>query len=98
MLEVADTGPGIYPEDISHLYDRFYRGKQNRASIVPGAGLGLSIVKELVDLHHGSIEVQSQPGVGTTFSVTLPAIDIEGEIGGELARELMEKKKNEVKG
>ena len=76
MLEVADTGPGIYPEDISHLYDRFYRGKQNRASIVPGAGLGLSIVKELVELHHGSIQVQSQPGVGTTFTVILPAIEI----------------------
>ena len=78
LLEVADTGMGIHEEDIPHIFDRFYRGKQDSTVPVPGTGLGLSIVKELVELHHGSIEVQSQFGVGTTFTLTLPVVEIDG--------------------
>lgn len=103
MVEVSDTGLGIYPEDIAHLFDRFYRGKQDRASIVPGAGLGLSIVKELVELHQGTISVQSQPGLGTTFTVTLPATLPDTEIDAKADEKRVEKaeatgvKRREVK-
>ena len=73
QFTVEDTGIGIYPEDIPHLFERFYRGRRDQAPDVPGSGLGLVIVKELVDRHTGSIGVQSRVGAGTTFTVTLPA-------------------------
>ncbi len=72
-FEVEDTGIGIYPEDVPHLFERFYRGRRDQATDVPGTGLGLVIVKELVDCHKGSISVQSRVGTGTTFTITLPA-------------------------
>ena len=72
-FEVEDTGIGIYPEDVPHLFERFYRGRRDQAPDVPGTGLGLVIVKELIDRHKGSISVHSEVGVGTTFTVTLPA-------------------------
>ncbi len=68
-LVVADSGMGIPPEDLSHLFDRFYRGKSVSQSTIPGTGLGLAIVKEIVDLHAGKIVVESEVGVGTTFTV-----------------------------
>jgi len=71
-LRVEDTGMGIDPEDIPHLFERFYRGKQAGQSNIPGSGLGLGIVKEIVDLHRGKIEVKSQPGTGSIFEVRLP--------------------------
>ncbi len=71
-LTVQDTGMGIDPEDIPHLYERFYRGKGAAQSDIPGTGLGLAIVKEIVDLHGGTVEVSSTPDDGSTFSVTLP--------------------------
>lgn len=71
-LNVMDTGIGIDPEDLPHLFERFYRGKQVSQGVVPGTGLGLAIVKEIVDLHRGSIEVNSQGGKGSAFSVRLP--------------------------
>ncbi|GAB4574897.1 MAG: PAS domain S-box protein [Anaerolineae bacterium] len=73
MLRVSDTGVGIYPEDIPHLFERFYRGQQPQGMDVPGTGLGLGIVKEITDLHSGQIEVESAPGEGTTFTIWLPA-------------------------
>lgn len=69
---VQDTGIGIAPEDLPHLYDRFYRGRQPHGVNIPGSGLGLNIVKEIVDLHGGTIEVQSAAGAGSTFKVCLP--------------------------
>ncbi len=69
-VEVSDTGSGIDPDDLPHLFERFYRGRGARS--VRGTGLGLSIVKEIVDLHGGAITVHSEVGVGTTFTVTLP--------------------------
>jgi signal transduction histidine kinase len=69
LIEVRDTGLGIAPEDLSHLFERFYRGRRTRD--IRGTGLGLAIVKEIVDLHDGRIEVDSEPG-GTTFRVYLP--------------------------
>ncbi len=72
-FEVEDSGIGIYPEDLPHLFERFYRGRRDQAPDVPGTGLGLVIVKELIDRHKGSISVHSKVGIGTTFIVTLPA-------------------------
>ncbi len=71
-LQVRDTGMGIDPEDVPHLFERFYRGKQTGQSDIPGSGLGLAIVKEIVDLHQGHVEVDSQVGQGSTFRVWLP--------------------------
>ncbi len=71
-LEVSDTGIGIPPDDLPHLFERFYRGQNVSRSAIPGSGLGLAIIKEIVDAHHGSIEVESQLGAGTSFRVWLP--------------------------
>jgi PAS domain S-box-containing protein len=71
-LCVADSGSGIAPDDLPHVFERFYRGQHVLKNDVPGTGLGLAIVKEIVDLHEGRIEVDSQPGHGTTFRVWLP--------------------------
>jgi PAS domain S-box-containing protein len=73
-FSVRDTGPGILPEDQERLFTRFFRGQAGRASETPGTGLGLAIAREIVRLHQGRIEVESQgiPGEGATFSVWLP--------------------------
>ena len=71
-LEVQDTGIGIDPEDVAHVFERFYRGKRAGQMDIPGTGLGLGIVKEIVDLHGGRIEVESRVGAGSTFRVWLP--------------------------
>lgn len=73
MICIADQGIGISKEDISHLFDRFYQATKSRTkSDIPGYGLGLSIAKEIVEKHHGSIKVQSQLKKGTTFTIQLP--------------------------
>jgi len=74
-LEIQDSGLGIDPEDVPHLFDRFYRGKQAVKSAIRGSGLGLAIVKEIVDLHGGEIELESVIHVGTAFRVWLPMMD-----------------------
>jgi two-component system phosphate regulon sensor histidine kinase PhoR len=76
-VEVKDTGIGIDPEDIPHLYERFYRGKEVSQSKIIGSGLGLAIVKEIVELHDGQIQCETAVGQGTTFRVWLPAPQIE---------------------
>lgn len=68
---VADTGRGIPPEDLPHVFDRFYRADPARAS-GGGVGLGLAIVKSVVDLHSGSVEVGSDRGTGTRVTLTFP--------------------------
>ncbi len=72
-LEIADTGRGIAPEDMPHIFDRFYRGQNVGSLNVPGTGLGLTLLKEIVDLHQGEIEVESELGCGATFRVKLHA-------------------------
>jgi signal transduction histidine kinase len=72
VLEVADTGVGISEEDQAHIFERFYRGTTPDAVTPPGTGLGLAITKEIVELHHGKIEVNSHVGQGSTFRVFLP--------------------------
>lgn len=71
-LSVADTGPGIPPEQLSRIFERFHRVEPSRAQKHGGSGLGLSISKELVETLGGTIMVQSESGHGTTFTVTLP--------------------------
>jgi heavy metal sensor kinase len=71
-LMVSDTGEGIPPEDIPHIFERFYRVDKSRSRIQGRTGLGLSISKAIVDAHGGTIEVSSQVGQGTTFTVKLP--------------------------
>lgn len=70
-VAVSDTGPGIPPEHLPHLFDRFYRVDASRSRGSGGSGLGLAIVRSLVELHGGRVGVASQVGVGTTFTVTL---------------------------
>jgi two-component system OmpR family sensor kinase/two-component system sensor histidine kinase BaeS len=71
-LIVADTGTGISPEDLPHVFDRFYRGSKSRGRRVGSAGLGLAIARQLARAHGGEISVESAEGVGTTFTVRLP--------------------------
>ncbi len=73
VLEVADRGPGIAPEHLSRLFDRFYRIDPARGASGGHSGLGLAIVRAIVDNHHGTVNVESAPGQGTTFRVELPA-------------------------
>lgn len=70
-LEIEDTGRGIAPQDMPHIFDRFYRGENVGSLNIPGTGLGLTLLKEIVDLHHGEIEVTSELGRGTTFRISL---------------------------
>ncbi|OGD83092.1 hypothetical protein A2165_04120 [Candidatus Curtissbacteria bacterium RBG_13_40_7] len=73
IIKVSDTGSGIKKEEIQHLFDRFYRGDKSRTKLeVAGYGLGLSIAKGIVEKHSGSIEVESEEGKGTTFTVKIP--------------------------
>jgi len=72
-ISIQDEGIGIAKDDIPHIFDRFYRADSARIKTQEGGyGLGLSIAKKIVDQYHGSIEVQSMPGKGSTFSVRLP--------------------------
>jgi len=71
-LSVSDTGDGISPEEIPHLFERFYRVDKSRSRIQGRTGLGLAISKAIVDAHGGTIEITSHPGTGTTFQVRLP--------------------------
>ena len=73
-VEVADTGPGIEPADLPHVWERFYRAERSRArpSDADGAGLGLAIVRGVVEAHGGAATIASTRGVGTTLSVRLP--------------------------
>ena len=72
VLEVADTGIGIAPEDLEHVYTRFWRGERSRARASGGTGIGLAIVHELVRAHEGRVEVDSEVGSGTRVRVYLP--------------------------
>jgi PAS domain S-box-containing protein len=71
-LSVADTGSGISPADLPHIFEPLFRADQARNPASGGMGLGLSIARKIVDAHHGEIVVDSQPGVGSTFTVILP--------------------------
>jgi signal transduction histidine kinase len=72
-IQVIDTGVGIEPAELPRIFERFYRGSLANEARGSGSGLGLAIARSIVDIHRGTIEVESQLGAGTTFTVTLPA-------------------------
>lgn len=69
---ISDTGIGIAAEELPHVFERFFRSASSKAMAVPGTGLGLGIAKSLVEAHDGNLEVESQVGLGTTFTLTPP--------------------------
>ncbi len=74
-LRVADTGPGFDTEQMAHVFERFWQVDESATRTQPGTGIGLSLTKELVELHGGTIAVESEgPGKGATFTVTLPFV------------------------
>ncbi len=72
VIQVIDEGPGIPPEHLPHIFERFYRVDKSRSRKLGGTGLGLSIVKHIAQLHGGRVEVKSTPGKGTTFTIRIP--------------------------
>ena len=74
VLEVRDQGIGIAPEDLPHIFERFYRASKDRSRKVDGVGLGLSIAESIARRHGGQIQVESRPGVGSTARILLPSM------------------------
>ncbi|WP_189929816.1 sensor histidine kinase [Streptomyces sulfonofaciens] len=73
VFEVADTGSGIAPEDLPHVFDRFWRAEKSRSRRTGGSGLGLAIVRQLVTAHGGTVTAESEPGAGSAFRLRLPS-------------------------
>ena len=78
VVEVADTGPGIPSEDLSYIFEELYRGSNARD--IPGSGLGLALVKRIVTLHGGEVQVRSRVGHGTVITVRLPLSQTKGRV------------------
>ncbi len=73
-VEVNDTGIGISPEDLPHVFDRFWRAERSRCRHSGGTGIGLAITRRLVELQGGQIEVESELGRGSTFRFSIPIV------------------------
>jgi signal transduction histidine kinase len=71
-IDVVDTGVGIDPRELPHIFERFYRGSRANEARGSGSGLGLAIVRSIVDIHGGTVTVESGPGTGSRFTVRLP--------------------------
>jgi signal transduction histidine kinase len=72
VCKIADNGPGISKDDQIHIFERFYKSDKSRDRALGGNGLGLSLVKKIIELHGGSVAAESEVGKGTVFTVTLP--------------------------
>jgi two-component system OmpR family sensor kinase len=83
MLVVADTGPGLAPQDAARVFERFFRTDPARTRTLGGSGLGLSIVQALVEAHGGEVWLDTAPGEGARFMVRLPLFTVEHEISTE---------------
>jgi len=79
VIAVTDTGIGIMPEDRKYLFTRFFRSTSRVHSNDRGVGLGLYIVKAVVNAHRGTVDLRSEPGQGSTFTVSLPIHEEAGE-------------------
>jgi len=86
VLEVTDTGVGIAPDDLRHIFTRFWRGDRSRSRATGGAGIGLAIVRELVLAHEGRVDVDSTPGRGSRFRVVFATVDASRESRAAAAR------------
>ena len=75
-ISVTDTGFGIPKDDLDRIFDRFYRVKNEKTRFITGTGLGLPIVKSIVDAHNGMIDVKSEPDKGTTFDIRIPIVSV----------------------
>lgn len=75
LVRIKDTGKGIPPEDIPHIFDRFFRGDSSRSGSIRGSGLGLAISQKIMELHHSSIRVSSKLKEGSVFEFELPCIE-----------------------
>jgi two-component system OmpR family sensor kinase len=72
LIQIQDTGIGIAPEEQTHIFDRFYRVNSDRSRHTGGSGLGLAIAKAIVQAHQGTLQVQSELGKGSAFTIRLP--------------------------
>ena len=72
LVSIADTGNGISPEDLPHIFQYFYRGEKSRSRKSGGSGIGLALAKQFVVSHGGLLDVESEVGKGTTFYIYLP--------------------------
>ena len=72
VIRVADSGMGIAVEDLTRIFNRFFRVKNEKTRFIQGTGLGLALIKSIIESHQGRIEVTSQPGAGSTFTIFLP--------------------------
>jgi two-component system OmpR family sensor kinase len=75
-VDVSDTGVGLSPEDQAQLFTKFFRARERSSQAGGGTGLGLVITRFLVELHGGQIDVSSAPGQGSTFSFSLPVLNV----------------------
>lgn len=81
IIEVTDTGTGIGPDELPHVFDRFWRAEKSRSRQTGGSGLGLAIVRQLAHAHGGTVTATSRPGHGAVFTLRLPRTD--GTDGGD---------------
>ena len=82
-IEVHDTGVGIPPDELPHIFEKFYQAGNQELAAQKGTGLGLAIAKQIVEGHRGTITVESTPGVGTTFTLTLPRVTLPATRGAD---------------
>lgn len=87
IFEVRDTGPGIPKEDLPHIFERLYRASSSTEAHIPGTGLGLTIVKAIVESHHGRVSVDSKLGQGSTFRITIPMMSKETTLNSDSKEE-----------
>ena len=71
-LRIADRGPGIPADEQKHIFDAFFRGRKSLRDQIHGTGLGLNLVKKIIEAHGGTVEVQSEPGAGSSFILRIP--------------------------